>query len=224
MNYSVDAYYKETMRVGPSKTEKAPRVPRAPKQINLQEFQFFPEWLQALQEQKYNVYRGTNVTPEELEAERDAEQKRIDEAEPLTEEEVAEKDEPISQGFENWSRRDFQQFVRALETHGWMEDFEVLASEIGDKTARYVIEYNHIFQEKWESLSEFERIVQQISEGKEKRNKQNALENMLVKKVQGVLYPMEELELNYRTSKGRSTARRRTSVCYVDSSGRIESG
>lgn len=35
LNYSVDAYYKETMRAGPSKPEKAPRVPRAPKQINL---------------------------------------------------------------------------------------------------------------------------------------------------------------------------------------------
>ncbi|KAH8093181.1 hypothetical protein DFH11DRAFT_1684525 [Phellopilus nigrolimitatus] len=33
----------------PSKTEKAPRVPHSPKQINLQEFQFFPERLQALE-------------------------------------------------------------------------------------------------------------------------------------------------------------------------------
>jgi hypothetical protein len=32
-NYSVDGYFKETMRAGPSKTEKAPRIPRAPKQI-----------------------------------------------------------------------------------------------------------------------------------------------------------------------------------------------
>ena len=48
-----------------------------------------------------------------------AEQKKIDEAEPLTEEELAEKETLISQGFENWSRRDFQQFVRALETYGW---------------------------------------------------------------------------------------------------------
>ena len=36
MNYSVDAYYKETMRgAGPAKPDKAPRVPRAPKQLNL---------------------------------------------------------------------------------------------------------------------------------------------------------------------------------------------
>jgi SWI/SNF-related matrix-associated actin-dependent regulator of chromatin subfamily A member 5 len=34
-NYSVDNYYKETLRVGPSKTEKAPKLPRAPKQIQM---------------------------------------------------------------------------------------------------------------------------------------------------------------------------------------------
>ena len=40
-------------------------------------------------------------------------------AEPLTEEQLVEKEELIAAGFEDWSRRDFQQFVRALETYGW---------------------------------------------------------------------------------------------------------
>lgn len=40
-------------------------------------------------------------------------------AEPLTEEQVQEKEELVAQGFEDWSRRDFQQFIRALETYGW---------------------------------------------------------------------------------------------------------
>jgi SWI/SNF-related matrix-associated actin-dependent regulator of chromatin subfamily A member 5 len=35
LNYSVDSYFKETMRAGPSKIEKAPKLPRAPKQIAL---------------------------------------------------------------------------------------------------------------------------------------------------------------------------------------------
>jgi len=34
LNYSVDVYYKETMRAGPSNKDKPARVPRAPKQIN----------------------------------------------------------------------------------------------------------------------------------------------------------------------------------------------
>lgn len=40
-------------------------------------------------------------------------------AEPLTEEEQARKEQYLSEGFHDWSRRDFQQFVRTLETHGW---------------------------------------------------------------------------------------------------------
>jgi hypothetical protein len=32
-NYSVDNYFKDTLRAGPSKVEKAPKIPRAPKQI-----------------------------------------------------------------------------------------------------------------------------------------------------------------------------------------------
>jgi SWI/SNF-related matrix-associated actin-dependent regulator of chromatin subfamily A member 5 len=40
-------------------------------------------------------------------------------AEPLTDAEQAEKEALIRKGFEDWSRRDFQQFVRALEAYGW---------------------------------------------------------------------------------------------------------
>ena len=39
-------------------------------------------------------------------------------AEPLTEEEVARKEELVRHGFDNWSKRDFQQFVKAVEAHG----------------------------------------------------------------------------------------------------------
>ena len=34
-----------------------------------------------------------------------------------------------------------------------MEDLELLASEIGDKTPADVSEYYHVFREKWDTLS-----------------------------------------------------------------------
>jgi SWI/SNF-related matrix-associated actin-dependent regulator of chromatin subfamily A member 5 len=40
-------------------------------------------------------------------------------AEPLTEQETELKERYIEEGFPDWSRRDFQQFVRALEAYGW---------------------------------------------------------------------------------------------------------
>lgn len=62
---------------------------------------------------------GPDESPEDLEKERQAAQEIIDNSEPLTEEEQAEKEALIKQGFESWSKRDFQQFIRALESYGW---------------------------------------------------------------------------------------------------------
>ena len=49
----------------------------------------------------------------------------------------------------------------------------------------------------------YERIAQRIEEGESKRKKQDALWRMLTRKIQGVKYPMQELELNYPTTKGK---------------------
>ena len=91
LNYSVDAYFKESMRAGPSKQEKAPKLPRAPKQLQLQDFQFFPPRLAELQEQELAYHKkineipatigeaqGPEDTPEKLEEERRAAQEIID--------------------------------------------------------------------------------------------------------------------------------------------------
>ena len=91
LNYSVDSYFKETMRAGPSKTEKAPRIPRAPKQVQMQDFQFFPPRLAELQEQDLASHKrlndiraltretaGPEDTPDVLEKERQEAQDFID--------------------------------------------------------------------------------------------------------------------------------------------------
>ncbi|KZT02070.1 SNF2 family DNA-dependent ATPase [Laetiporus sulphureus 93-53] len=216
LNYSVDSYFKETMRAGPSKTEKAPKIPRAPKQIQLQDFQFFPPRLAELQEQELAAHKRANEipatlrepagpedTPEKLEAEQQAAQEFIDNAEPLTEEQLQEKERLIAQGFEEWSRRDFQQFIRALETYGWTDDYELLASEIQDKTPADVAAYYPVFRKKWKELAEYPRIKARIEEGEAKRHKRSNLEALLSKKIASVRYPMQELELNYPTTKGK---------------------
>ncbi|KAG5652539.1 hypothetical protein H0H81_004649 [Sphagnurus paluster] len=234
-NYSVDNYFKDTLRAGPSKPEKGVKIPRAPKQIAVQDFQFFPPELSMLQERELAVHKrlngisatlrepvGPEDTPEKLEAERQAAQDFIDNAEPLTEEEMVEKESYIEEGFPDWSRRDFQQFVKALEAYGWCvissgftfamtiieilnraESFEVYAAEIQDKTPEEVEKYYHTFQSKWRTLSEAPRIEARIAEGEAKRNKRDNLELLLQRKIASVRYPMQELELNYPTTKGK---------------------
>ncbi|KXN86814.1 ISWI chromatin-remodeling complex ATPase ISW2 [Leucoagaricus sp. SymC.cos] len=215
-NYSVDSYFKDTLRAGTSKVEKAPKMPRAPKQISIQDFQFFPPELAVLQERELAVYKRLNGiqavarepqndedTAEKLEEERQTAQEFIDTAEPLTEEEMAQKEEYAQQGFGDWSRRDFQQFVRGLETHGWSQPMDVYAAEIQDKAAEDVEVYYKVFVKKWKTLPEHQRIAQRISEGEAKRTKRDTLEYLLGKKINSVRYPMQELELNYPTTKGK---------------------
>ncbi|KAK7051471.1 chromatin remodeling complex Adenosinetriphosphatase [Paramarasmius palmivorus] len=214
-NYSVDNYFKDTLRAGPSKPDKGPKLPKAPKQITIQDFQFFPPELAALQERELAVHKrlngipatlrepGPDDTPESLEAERVAAQEFIDNAEPLTEEEAAQKDAYIEEGFPDWSRRDFQQFVKGLEAYGWGQDPEVYAADIQDKSPDEVKRYYRVFSKKWKTLAEYPRIEARITEGEAKRNKRDNLGALLEQKIQSVNYPMQELELNYPTTKGK---------------------
>ncbi|KAJ3797441.1 SNF2 family DNA-dependent ATPase [Lentinula aff. detonsa] len=217
-NYSVDNYFKDTLRAGPSKVEKGPKLPKAPKQVTIQDFQFFPTELAALQERELAVHKRLNgitatvreTTSEdtadtiaELEAERQKEQEFIDTAEPLTEEEITQKEAYLEQGFPNWSRRDFQQFVKGLEAYGWDQPADVYAADIQEKTAEEVAKYYKTFKKKWKTLSEYPRIEVRIAEGAAKRTKRSNLEYLLDQKINSVRYPMQELELNYPTTKGK---------------------
>lgn len=102
-NYAVDAYFREALRVS---EPKAPKAPRPPKQPIVQDFQFFPPRLFELLDQEIYYYRKTlnykvpknpELGSEAAKAQRE-EQRKIDEAEPLTEEEVAEKESLLTQG------------------------------------------------------------------------------------------------------------------------------
>jgi SWI/SNF-related matrix-associated actin-dependent regulator of chromatin subfamily A member 5 len=125
--------------------------------------------------------QGPDDTPEKIEEDRIAAQEFIDNgkvlitgydgrsdpllfiAEPLTEEESALKDEYIEQGFPDWTRRDFQQFVKALEAYGWGQDFETYAAEIQDKDADEVEKYYEVFQKNWTTLpGVFSSLVRSI--------------------------------------------------------------
>jgi SWI/SNF-related matrix-associated actin-dependent regulator of chromatin subfamily A member 5 len=91
-------------------------------------------------------------------------------AEPLDDDDLDRKEEYVRQGFPDWSRRDFQQLVRGLETNGWCgftlfqidliltfvcrdASPEQLAVEIQDKNADDVTAYLKVFLKKCKTLS-----------------------------------------------------------------------
>lgn len=76
-------------------------------------------------------------------------------AEPLTEEENAEKEELAESGFPDWNRRHFQLFIKALEKHG-RQQLDKVAEDIQDKDLESVQKYAKVFFERYTEIeSEF---------------------------------------------------------------------
>lgn len=163
-NYSVDGYFKETMNNGPAKPVK-PRQPRAPKQVGVSDFQFFPPRLIELQEKETLAWKkeqgiaavfpdaqDTDDTHDAREARREAEQAAIDAAEPLTEEEEAEKETLSVQGFSGWHKRHLQQFANAAGKYG-RTAYAQIANEIEGKTTEDVEEYSKVFWERFHEIA-----------------------------------------------------------------------
>jgi hypothetical protein len=103
----------------------------------VQDFQFFPPRLFELLDQEiyhyrktvgYKVPRNPELGAEAAKVQRE-EQRKIDEAEQLTDEEQAEKESLLTQGFISWTKRDFNQFIKANEKYG-RDDVEYMTKEV----------------------------------------------------------------------------------------------
>ncbi|KZW00246.1 hypothetical protein EXIGLDRAFT_639641 [Exidia glandulosa HHB12029] len=214
-NYSIDKYYQEAMRGGSSKAEKVPRAMRLPKQVQVSDFQFCSPRFDELQTKemlwakKQNEFKaplresGEGDTPEKLEAERQAEQDKIDNAEIFTEEDAEEMGRLEAESFLHWNRRDFQQFIKGLEKHGRGAAAHLIAQEIDGKGPDDVEAYQKVFWQRWQTLSDYEKLKQRIDEGQARRDKDASMVQMLERKIASVRYPMQELHLNYPTTKGK---------------------
>jgi SWI/SNF-related matrix-associated actin-dependent regulator of chromatin subfamily A member 5 len=162
-NYSIDQYYRDNMKVTASKPDK-PKVPRPPKQVHINDFQFFPPRLAELQNresdahlkaQNYVVPLRTELeegeTTEDAENERAEEQARIDNSEPLTEEEVSEKEQLAEDGFGDWQRRHFHAFIKAMERYG-RDQMDLVVKEVADKEEDDVRAYAKVFFERYNEI------------------------------------------------------------------------
>lgn len=186
-NYAVDAYFREALRTS---EPKAPKAPRPPKQPIVQDFQFFPPRLFELLDQEiyyfrkslnYKVPRNTELGPEAVKVQRD-EQRKIDEAESLTEEEISEKESLLTQGFTNWTKRDFNQFIKANEKYG-RDDIDNIAKEVEGKFPEEVVEYSTVFWDRCHELQDIERIMAQIERGEAKIQRRASIKKALDVKV-----------------------------------------
>ncbi|ODM95941.1 Chromatin-remodeling complex ATPase chain Iswi [Orchesella cincta] len=207
-NYAVDAYFREALRVSEPKAPKAPRPPKLP---IVQDFQFFPPRLFELLDQEIYFYRKTlgYKVPRNPELGADApkiqkeEQKKIDEAHPLSEEEQIERDTLLTKGFTNWTKRDFNQFIKASEKFG-RDDIENIAKEVEGKTPEEVIEYSAVFWERCHELQDIERILAQVERGEAKIQRRASIKKALDAKMARYRAPFHQLRIAYGTNKGKN--------------------
>ncbi|RJE23628.1 complex ATPase [Aspergillus sclerotialis] len=208
--YSIDKYYRQALATGGRTADPKPKVPRAPKQISIHDWQFFPPGLQELQEKETAYFHkeigykpmlpeGPEEELSEREAERDLEQQEIDNAVPLTEEEQAEKAKMSEEGFSTWNRRDFQQFVNGSAKFG-RHDYEGISTEVDSKDPDEVAEYAAAFWKRYTEIQDYPKYIRVIEQGEEKLRKMSHQRKMLRKKMEMYRVPLQQLRINYTVS------------------------
>ncbi|KAF2092225.1 hypothetical protein K490DRAFT_31930 [Saccharata proteae CBS 121410] len=210
MSYSTDKYYRQILNTGGRTADTKPKTPRAPKQIQIHDYQFFNPRLQELQDKETAFYRKENGikaplpegTDEDLEArvaEQELDQKEIDDAEPLTAEEQEEKERLAEEGFPDWNRRDFQQFINGSAKYG-RKNYKMIEDEVDGKNAAQIEEYAKVFWKKYREIANFEKHIAAIEAGEELIRKIERQRQLLREKLKRYRAPLQQLKLNYSVS------------------------
>ena len=209
-SYSMDKYYRQALSTGGRTADTKPKAPRAPKQVQIHDYQFFPELLAELQDQETAWFRKEigykvplpdrdDIDDSEKEAERALEQNEIDNATPLTQEQQDLKAKLSEQGFSDWNRRDFQQFINGCAKHG-RTNYAGIAQEVDGKDEKEIRAYAKVFWQRSRELSEFPKYLATIEAGEDKSRKIEHQRKMLRKKMEMYRVPLQQLKLTYSVS------------------------
>ena len=197
------------------KGEPKPSGPRVTKMPNLPDYQFYNtarlteiyKKLEAYElhrhmiQQKETTMRQQGSTDEEIAAETAP---TPDDPQPLTDEEIAERDALLGEGLSNWSRKEFNAFTRACERHGRVALTEI-SKEIEGKSEQDVRDYAKIFFERGPThLHDAERIFKNIERGEQRIQRQEAIMKSIAAKLEKYKNPWQELKLQYGPAKGKA--------------------
>jgi hypothetical protein len=182
---------------------RAPKAPRPPRQPNVQDFQFFPPRLFELLDREiyayrksigYKAVRDPDLDEQEGKRQQQEEQKKIDESDSLNEDEQYEKEQLLQQGFCNWTKRDFNQFIKANEKYG-RDDLDAICRDVEGKTPDDVMSYARVFWDRCHELTDVERIMAQIERGETKIHRRISIKKALDTKVSFSWIDIRDLRL-----------------------------
>ncbi|KAK9868512.1 hypothetical protein WJX84_000615 [Apatococcus fuscideae] len=211
VNYAENDYYRNALK---AQGGRAPGGPRLPKMPPLQDFQFFnlPRLTELYdQEQAYELFKHQQSQKEAAARQQGSSEEVVqvqtaatpEDPQPLTEQEVEEREELLKSGFSNWNRRDFSAFVRACEKVGRSAVAEV-AKEVDGKTLEEVEEYSKVFWKRYKELNDWERIIKNIERGEGRIQRQQDIMRAIASKLDRYRNPWQELKLQYGANKGKA--------------------
>ena len=116
---------------------------------------------------------------------------------------VAEKESLLTCGFTNWTKRDFNQFIKANEKYG-RDDIDNIAKDVEGKTPEEVMEYSTVFWERCHELQDIDRIMGQIERGEAKIQRRAGIKKALDAKMGRYRAPFHQLRISYGTNKGKN--------------------
>ncbi|XP_022760502.1 ISWI chromatin-remodeling complex ATPase CHR11-like isoform X3 [Durio zibethinus] len=197
-NYSESEYFKQTMRQGGPAKPKEPRIPRMPQ---LHDFQFFnTQRLSELYEKEVRYLMQTHQKNQIKDTIDVDEPEEV--GDPLTAEELEEKERLLEEGFSSWSRRDFNTFIRACEKYG-RNDIKNIASEMEGKTEEEVERYAKVFKTRYKELNDYDRIIKNIERGEARISRKDEIMKAIGKKLDRYKNPWLEMKIQYGQNKGK---------------------
>ncbi|KAF5452378.1 hypothetical protein F2P56_027382 [Juglans regia] len=197
-NYSESEYFKQTMRQGGPAKPREPRIPRMPQ---LHDFQFFnTQRLSELYEKEVRYLMQTHQKNQLKDTIDVDEPEEV--GDPLTAEELEEKERLLEAGFSSWSRKDFNTFIRACEKYG-RNDIKSIAYEMEGKTEEEVERYAKVFKERYKELNDYDRIIKNIERGEARISRKDEIMKAIGKKLDRYKNPWLELKIQYGQNKGK---------------------
>lgn len=124
------------------------------------------------------------------------EQEKINKAEPFTIDDIKEKNKLLDEGFGNWNRREFMQFIHGCAKYGSKNYLEI-SNDVKGKDENDVRLYSDVFWTRYKEVDGWERYLKEIESGEKKLERLKMQGEILHSKIKDSNIPIEDLTIMY---------------------------
>ena len=139
----------------------------------------------------------------------------------MTEKEIEEKEELMKQGYANWDRKDYNNFIKAMEAYG-RNNIDLISRQISNKNKEEIIKYHTTFWSRYKELQgicyiylffhfyfsnlfllllDWEKVIRNIEKGEMKLQQTEDKKILLEKTIKQYKDPYNELKIQYTTEQ-----------------------